>query len=343
MRDEAEQLPTGKLEMGFLAELLAGSGTGNDVVLGPGVGRDVAVVDAGGDRYWLLKSDPITFATDEIAHYAVTVNVNDIATAGGSPRWFLATLLLPETGITAGEVASLFEEIRVSCEHYGVSLVGGHTEVSSAVNRVVIAGSMVGEVEKESLIRSSEVAIGDAILCTKGVPIEGCAILAREKRQELLAAGFDAASLDGLAELLHDPGISVLEDARTACAAASVHAMHDPTEGGVATALWELALASEVGLRVEAASIPVLASAGPLCAHFEIDPLGAIASGALLLAVAPEDAERVSGACGAGGIACARIATAVDPARGVKLVREGQEVELPRFDQDEIVKAFSAG
>ena len=340
MSDEAEQLPAGKLEMDFLAELLAGSGTGNDVVLGPGIGRDVAVVDAGGDRYWLLKSDPITFATDQIAHYAVTVNVNDIATAGGSPRWFLATLLLPEAGITAGEVASLFEEIRVACGRYGVTLVGGHTEVTSAVNRVVLAGSMVGEVAKGSLIRSSEVAIGDAILCTKGVPIEGCAILAREKHEELLAAGFDRRVLGDLAGLLHDPGISVLEDARTACATASVHAMHDPTEGGVATALWELALASEVGLRVEAASIPVLEAAGPLCAHFGIDPLGTIASGALLVAVAPEDAEPVAAACVAEGIACARIATAVDPSRGVKLVRGGREVDLPRFDQDEIAKAF---
>ena len=75
--------------------------------------------------------------------------MNDIATAGGSPRWFLATLLLPETGITASEVASLFEEIRAACSRYGVTLVGGHTEVSSAVNRVVIAGSMIGEVADE--------------------------------------------------------------------------------------------------------------------------------------------------------------------------------------------------
>jgi len=340
MSDEAERLPAGKLGMDFLAELLAGSGAGSDVVLGPGIGRDVAVVDAGGDRYWLLKSDPITFATDEIAHYAVTVNVNDIATAGGSPRWFLATLLLPESAVTAGEVASLFQEIRAACSRYGVTLVGGHTEVSSAVNRVVIAGSMVGEVAKGSLIRSCDVAIGDAILCTKGIPIEGCAILAREKREELLAAGFDPDLLDGLAGLLHDPGISVLKDARTACAAASVHAMHDPTEGGIATALWELALASEVGLRVEAASIPVLEAAGPLCAQLGIDPLGTIASGALLVAVASEDAEQVTRACVAEGIACARIATAVDPSCGIKLVRAGQEVDLPRFDQDEIVKAF---
>jgi hydrogenase maturation factor len=344
MRDGSERLPTGKLEMDLLAGLLvgsvAGNGVVNGVVLGPGIGRDVAVVDGGGDRYWLLKSDPITFATEEIAHYAVTVNVNDIATAGGIPRWFLATLLLPESGIAAGEVASIFEEIRVACSRFGVTLVGGHTEVTGAVNRVVIAGSMVGEVAKGSLVRSCDVAIGDAILCTKGVPIEGCAILAREKREELLEAGFGPRALDGFADLLHSPGICVLEDARTACAAAPVHAMHDPTEGGVATALWELARASDVGLRVEATSIPVFEPARQLCAHFGIDPLGMIASGALLVAVASEDADRVAEACAAGGIACARIAAAVDPSLGVMLVDGDQESPLPRFDQDEIVKAF---
>jgi hydrogenase maturation factor len=340
MGGEAERLPAGKLEMELLAGLLAGSEAGNGVVLGPGIGRDVAVVDAGGDRYWLLKSDPITFATDEIAHYAVTVNVNDIATAGGTPRWFLATLLLPESGVTAAEVTTLFREIRVACSRYGVTLVGGHTEVTGAVNQVVVAGSLVGEVAKDSLVRSCDVAIGDAILCSKGVPVEGCAILARERREELLAAGFESETLDRLAGLLHAPGICVLDEARTACAAAPVHAMHDPTEGGIATALWELALASGVGLRVEAASIPVLETAPRLCAHFGIDPLGTIASGALLVAVAPENADRVIRACETGGIACARIATAVEPGQGVKLVKEGQTVDLPRFEQDEIVKAL---
>jgi hydrogenase maturation factor len=116
--------------------------------------------------------------------------------------------------------------------------------------------------------------------------------------------------------------------------------MHDPTEGGVATALWELARASDVGLRVKAASIPVLAGAAELCAQFAIDPLGLIASGALLVAVAPEDEERVMQACAAQGIGCTHIATAVDPSQGVKLVSAGQDTDLPRFDQDEIVKAF---
>jgi len=333
-------LPAGKLDLEFLAGLLGSSAGGNGVVLGPGVGRDVAGVEADEDRYWLLKSDPITFATDAIAHYAVTVNVNDIATAGGTPRWFLATLLLPERETTPAGVAALFEELRLACDRYGVSLVGGHTEVTDAVQRVVIAGSMVGEVARDRLVRSGDVAIGDAILCTKGVPIEGCAILAREKRQELLAAGFDPRALDGFAHFLHDPGICVLEEARAACAAARVHAMHDPTEGGIATALWELALASDVGLRVEAEAIPVFETARPLCDHFGIDPLGLIASGALLIAVAPEDEGRVVEACTDAGVACARIATALDPSRGVRLLREGKESTLPRFDQDEIVKAF---
>ena len=114
----------------------------------------------------------------------------------------------------------------------------------------------------------------------------------------------------------------------------------EPIRGGLATALWEFALAADVGLRVEAASIPVLEAAPELCAHFGIDPLGTIASGALLAAVAPADADRVIRACAAAEIACARIATAVDPSRGVKIVDRGREADLPRFDQDEIVKAF---
>ncbi len=340
MGERGERLPAGKLDMDLLAGLLGAPEEGHGVVLGPGIGRDVAVVDGGGDRYWLLKSDPITFATDEIAHYAVTVNVNDIATAGGVPRWFLATLLLPDSGVTSGEVEAIFAQLRAACSRYGVALVGGHTEVTGAVRRVVIAGSMVGEVPRNSLVRSCDVAIGDAILCTKAIPLEGCAILAREKREELLEAGFAPQTLEDLAGLLHEPGICVLEDARAACSAAAVHAMHDPTEGGVATALWELARASGVGMRVTAAAIPLLAEAGEVCAQFGIDPLGLIASGALLVAVAPEDEERVIRACAAEGIGCTRIATAVDPSEGIQLVSGGQAIDLPRFDQDEIVKAF---
>jgi hydrogenase maturation factor len=116
--------------------------------------------------------------------------------------------------------------------------------------------------------------------------------------------------------------------------------MHDPTEGGLATALWELALASGVGLRVDAAAIPVLEPARELCAHFGLDPLGTIASGALLVAVAAADVDAVMRACASRGVACAAIAEAVEASRGVVLLREGREEALLRFEQDEVARVF---
>jgi hydrogenase maturation factor len=184
------------------------------------------------------------------------------------------------------------------------------------------------------------VRVGDRVLCTKGVPLEGALLLARERREELLAAGVAAQSVETCARYLDEPGIGVLDDARAACAAARVHAMHDPTEGGLATALWELALASGVGLRVDAAAIPVLAPARALCEHFGLDPLGTIASGALLVAVAAADVDAVVRACASRGVPCAEIAEAVEASRGVVLLRDGREEPLPRFEQDEVARVF---
>lgn len=338
-----ETLPAGKLDAALLASLLgelAGEAGARppELVLGPGPGRDVAVVDAGGPRLLLLTSDPVTFASDELAHYLVTVNVNDVATAGGTPRWLLATALLPEGGARAESVRRLFRALRAACARYGVALVGGHTEVTDAVTRPVVSGALVGEVERERLVRSDGTRPGDAILCMKGVPLEGGSLLAREQRDALRAAGIPEATLAACAGYLFDPGIGVLEDARAACAAARVHAMHDPTEGGLATALWEMAEAAGVGLRVEAAALPVLEPARALCAALGLDPLGVIASGALLVAVAPEDARAVIRSCTARGIPCARIATATGPEPGLVLVEPAGERPLPRFDQDELAR-----
>lgn len=332
-------LPAGKLNAPLLAAALRGGAEAPEVLQGPGVGRDVAVVDAGGPRLLLLKSDPVTFATDAIADYAVTVNVNDVATAGGTPRWLLATVLLPEEGARAGEVSALFESLRAACRRFGVALVGGHTEVTDAVRRPIVSGALVGEVERERLVRSDGTRPGDAILCTKGVPLEGGSLLAREQGERLRAAGVPAATLATCAAYLDEPGIGVLEDARAASSAARVHAMHDPTEGGLATALWEMAEAAGVGLRVDAGALPVLEPARTLCAALGLDPLGVIASGALLVAVAPEEADAVIRACDERGIPCVRIATAERAEDGAAWVRvDGAGEALPRFDQDELAR-----
>ena len=334
---EPAALPVGKLDMPLLAALLGDIASADpSVLVGPGIGCDVAVLDIGGEFDLLAKSDPITFATDAIGHYAVAVNGNDIATAGGTPKWFLATLLLPETATTEEVVAGIFRQLMDACEASGISLVGGHTEVTAGLDRPIICGHMLGTVLHGKALTSGGVQPGDAILLTKGIAVEGTAILAREKHAELLAAGFEEEWLREAQGLLFAPGISVLREARAAVQAAEVHAMHDPTEGGLATALWEMAVAAGVSIVVDDAAIPVLPQCRRLCDHLGLEPLGLIASGALLIAT-PE-AGKVIAACAAEGIACAQIGTA--QAGEARVVNAATGAPLPRYDQDEIAKVL---
>lgn len=333
-----DHLPVGKLRPQLLSDLLATLPADASVLVGPGIGRDVAVLDLGGPTLLLAKSDPITFATDEIGFYAVTVNANDIATAGGTPRHFLATILLPESKTDTGLVTSIVTQLAQTCAKDRISLVGGHTEITAGLGRPIIAGTMIGEVPREGLITNAGVQIGDVILLTKALAIEGTSVIAREMRTSLLASGFEPSWLDACAHMLHSPGISVVPDARAILSAIRPHAMHDPTEGGLATALWEMAAAANVGIEVQAEAIPILPQTSVLCHHFALNPLGLLASGSLLASVAPEDAKAAIAACRSSGIPCVQIARVVQQNRGVTMVRRGRRIALPRFDQDELTK-----
>jgi len=330
--------PLGKLPTEHLARLLARYAPSDErVVLGPGVGRDAAVI-AFGDRYLVAKTDPITFASREIGWYAVHVNANDVACTGATVRWFLATLLLPEAHTDEALVDGIFDQIAGACAELGVGLVGGHTEITHGLDHPIVVGCMLGEVAPERLVRPDEARPGDALLVTKGIAVEGTAIIAREKNCGL--AGLGELFLERCRGFLHDPGISVVRDAAVAMAAGEVHAMHDPTEGGLATGLWELAEAAGVGLEVNEAAIPVLPETWILCGRLELDPLGLIASGALLLAVAPGDNATILAALDEAGIAAAHIGRVVEREKGVVLQNKTGERPLPRFEQDEIARLF---
>lgn len=331
-------LPPGKLDADFLARLLGGLPQAPEVLVGPGVGHDVTVLDTGHDELLLATTDPITFATDALGYYAVAVNTNDIATAGGLPRWFLATVLLPCGETSPDLVESIFKQLTDTCSQVGAFLVGGHTEVTAAVDAPLVVGQMLGTVRRDGLVRPDGMQPGDVILLTKQVPLEGTALIARECRQELLRRGYQAEFIDDCARLLREPGIMVLPEAQAICKVVKPHAMHDPTEGGLATALWEMAQASGVGLRVEYEQIPLLPQAARLCEEFSLEPLGLIASGSLLAAVPPVKAELAIQACLAAGVPCAAIGEATGPETGVVLVREWREQPMPRYDQDEITK-----
>ena len=334
-------LPIGKLPPALLQSLFDKHPvTDERVVVGPRVGEDAAVIDMG-DRYLVATTDPITFAAADIAWYALQINANDIAVRGARPRWFLATLLLPAATSSDESVRTLFAQLSAACDEIDVTLVGGHTEVTRGLDRPIVVGTMLGEVAKDRLVTTAGARPGDAIVMTKGVPLEGTAIIAQEKADDLAARGVPASVVRRAKALLRTPGISILPEAEIACELGGVHAMHDPTEGGIATALWEMADAAGVGLRVDRDRIMILAEGAQLCATYGLDPLGTIASGALLMTLAPGDAAVVVHALARESIDCHFIGQVVPRSEGVTLVEGRQRSPMPIFARDEITRLFA--
>jgi hydrogenase maturation factor len=335
----SNSLPVGKLEMDYLGHLLARYTQVNGrVVVGAEVGEDATVIDFG-DRYLVAKTDPITFATEEIGWYAVNVNANDVATTGATPRWFLATLLLPEGSTDRALVERIFSQLSDACRQLEVSFCGGHTEITYGLDRPIVVGQMLGEVERDRLVTTAGAQVGDDIVLTKGIAIEATSIIAREKAKEL-AVKYSAEFIDRCRGFLHQPGISVVREAQIATAQARVHAMHDPTEGGLIMGLRELAQAVDAGLLIHEERIKVLPETALLCADYDLDPLGIIASGSLLIVLSPEDSTRVVEKLEEVGIAATVIGKVMAREEGLKLMAGGVARDLPYFERDEIARLF---
>lgn len=332
-------LPLGKLPPDLLAALLANIPLDDPAVIeGPGVGLDCAVV-AAGEILLVFKADPITFATDDIGWYLVQINANDIATTGATPRWLLATLLLPEAKTTPADAAAIMTQIGNACRRLNITLIGGHSEVTYGLERPILAGTLVGTVTRQRLVTPRGANPGDQILLTKGVPIEGTAILAREFPARL-AQILTPAELTQAQAFLTNPGISVLRDAQTAVDAGAVTAMHDPTEGGLAGALWELAQASGRTLVIDPTAVSVPALSARICAAFGLDPLATIASGALLLTAPSRDMPGIQAALKKEGIACVVIGRVMQGEAKVWQVTQDGRILLPRPERDDIARAY---
>jgi hydrogenase expression/formation protein HypE len=335
------RFPVGKLPSDLLSRLLDRYRLEDErVVLGARIGEDAAVLDMG-DRYLVAKTDPITFATDEIGWYAVQVNANDLVTTGATPLWFLATVLLPEGKSDEALAEEILHQMHGACQQMGISLVGGHTEISYGLDRPIVVGHMLGEVDKGRLVTTGGAEIGDAIVLTKGIAIEGTALVSREKEAYLRDRGYSEAFLRRAQAYLHDPGISVYREARLARDRFGVHAMHDPTEGGLATGLQELAEAAQVGLLVHLDSIDILPECRVLCQEFGLDPMGTIASGALLIVLPLEQADALVDALAADEIEASIIGWVEPPNAGTMLEKHGELSALPTFPRDEVARLFA--
>ena len=342
MRRKTRLQKAGKLEIGILKKLL-GRNTALDlrVVVGPEIGEDAAVIDPGrnSDRYWVVTSDPVTFTTEKIGYYGVVVSLNDVATMGAIPRWFSATLLFPE-GSDLKDIARVFRQVRDACHRFKVSLIGGHTEITPGIKKIILSGHMIGEVKRDKLVTTGGAKWGDLLLLVKGICIEGTSIMAREKEAELLKRGVSSSVIRKAKRFIFDPGIEVLRPARIACRAACVHAMHDPTEGGLINGMIEMAWASDTEIEVDLEKVLIYEESRILCREYGIDPLGTIASGALLLAVPPSDFLPIQKAFRKNSIPFGVIGRVKKgPPRVLRTDQKGRK-ELKPLPRDEILKIY---
>ncbi len=330
----------GKLDIDILKKILEKNTILDPrVVLGPKIGEDAAVIDPGGDDYWVVTSDPITFTSEEIGYYGVVVNLNDIATMGAIPKWFLATLLFPE-GSSLKMIEKVFRQVHDACRRFKISFIGGHTEISPGIERPILSGHMIGEVRKNKLVKTSGARVGDLILLVKGVCIEGTSIIAREKETDLLKKGVSSYLIRRAKRFIFDPGIDVLRAARIACEVAPVHSMHDPTEGGVINGVIEMAWASEKEVEVDLEKVFIYKESRILCQEFGLNPLGVVTSGALLLALSPSDLSPVEKAFRKNSVPFQVIGRIrKGPARVLRIDRKRRR-ELKPLPRDEILKIY---
>ena len=203
----------------------------------------------------------------------------------------------------------------------------------------MVSGHMLGEVDKGKLVSNSNAMVGDEIILTKAIAIEGMALLAREREKEL-SAKYGNLFVKRVQNYLHDPGISIVKEAIIANQAADIHAMHDPTEGGLATGLLELARVSNTGVVVYEEKIKLLDEARILCSEYKLDPMGVIASGSLLIVIDPDDRESVLDNLAQNGIDCSVIGKLTDKEDGLKIIVDGQVRDLPCFEVDEVTRVI---
>lgn len=301
-----------------------------EVLLRPAVGEDCSAVAVEPEEVLVFSTDPITGADKMAGFFAVHITANDLATAGAEPVGILTSIILPpDTEEPA--LRRLMKEMEEACDELKIEILGGHTEVSDVVNRPLITVTGVGKVKRDALLATGGLQAGDELVMTKWAGLEGSAILAGEKREELLRT-LPAELIDTAADFLKQ--LSVVPEARIA-AEHGACAMHDVTEGGIFGALWEMGAASGVGITVDLPKIPVRQETIEICEVFDINPYLLISSGCLLIGC--RQGNLLVEKLGEAGVAAAVIGRVTEG--NDRIVRNGEEVRfLEPAGSDEIYK-----
>lgn len=332
------RLPPGKIPKKILEEsILKNLGIKRpEIVVGPSVGLDGAVIDLD-SRSWIFSIDPITGAKEHIGFLAVNINANDIATFGVRPSFFLSCIMLPEHS-KSEIIQDISTQTSEAANALGVAVVGGHSEVTLGLSNPIIVGCMIGVTEKDKYVTAAGAKPGDKLIMTKAVGLEGTAILALERRKDL-EGSVSSRILVSAGEFFEE--ISIVDEAVKSFETGGVNAMHDPTEGGLAGGIHEIADASRLGVEVYEKKIPVRTETKEICRFFQIDPMQLIASGSLLMAAKPNCERKILSSLRTAGISAETIGEFKSDinVRQIRL-KNGRITDLIRPDSDHLWKAL---
>lgn len=297
-----------------------------EVMVRPGIGEDCCAIDLGRELC-VLSSDPVTGAANEIGRLAVLINCNDIASSGAEPLGLMVTLLAPP-GTTEAELNKVMGQLCETANALNIDILGGHTEITDAVNRFVIMSTAVGKTRKETLVTTAGAKPGDHIVLTKSAGMEGTAIIASDKEEELkqhLSEGVVERAKTFIER------VSAVKEGRIA-GEFRVNSMHDVTEGGILGALWEVAEASEVGVEVWEEKIPVEKETAEICDYYGIDPMKLISSGCMLITC--KDGDALVKVLSENGVNAAVIGTITERQEKVLVSHGGRKfIEPPASDE----------
>ncbi|TXT57384.1 MAG: hypothetical protein BAJATHORv1_10085 [Candidatus Thorarchaeota archaeon] len=307
----------------------------SSVILGPGLGEDASLIKIG-DHVLVAATDPITGSISDIGWLAVHINANDIATFGVPPSWFLSSILLPY-GTDEHTLVRIMKQIDSAANSLDIAVVGGHTEVTEGINRPIIAGFMMGITKKDQYVTTAGAKIGDELLLTKYAGLEGTAIIATEG-ESYLESQLDKQLVEDAKALKEQ--ISVVKEGVHAFQTGYVSAMHDPTEGGIANGIHEICDASELGVVIDAKSIPIHPSTIEICRLLDIEALHLISSGCMLISCEKGTAEDVLDALKSVNISSTKIGHFTKKENKRVILRNGQKELLPRPTNDALWNAL---
>lgn len=251
----------------------------NEVLVGPGVGQDCAVLEVGPEEVLVLSTDPITGTVKDIGSHSIHITANDLAASGAEPVGVMLTIMLPDD-VEEAELKKMMQDAERICKELHIEILGGHTEITNVVRQPLISVTGVGKIHRSKVLSTAQMKPDQDIVVTKWIGLEATTILAKEKEEELKKR-FPSGLVDTAKEF--DQYLSVVPEAKIAMEHGA-SAMHDITEGGVFGALWEMASGAGVGLEVDMKKIPIRQETVEVCEYFHVNPYLIMSSGSMMIA-----------------------------------------------------------